>query len=376
MNVLGTAAFFAFGALLVLFGANAGEIIQTLRLDYAEFGLAASTLLLGIGAGIFCAGPLVDRLARRPLFLLACASVALAALSVGPRTTYEALLFASFVIGFGAGFYETLLNAVIVEESASKAPRRLLFIHSAATCGAAVTLFAIGSLREPLGLAWYDSFRAAGLLHGALLFGAPLLPTQRPSVHDWGDQASSRSEEGRRLLIAICIATSVYVGVESTLTTFVADHAQKNLGFGADRAAGVVGFFWSGLLAGRLTLGLSHKEPGAGTTALLALVSSAVVAAFFGGWTTSPELAMALTGFFLGGVFPIMIGLAGVTMPGAAGTAVALAAGLGSLGGFLVPWLTGILAAHTDLAVALTSLSPWLLVLAIASAVIRRLQIR
>jgi fucose permease len=63
-------------------------------------------------------------------------------------------------------------------------------------------------------------------------------------------------------------------------------------------------------------------------------------------------------------------------MPGAAGTAVALAAGLGSLGGFLVPWLTGILAAHTDLAVALTSLSPWLLVLAIASAVIRRLQIR
>ncbi len=123
-------------------------------------------------------------------------------------------------------------------------------------------------------------------------------------------------------------------------------------------------------------VGLSQKEPGAGTTALLALVSSAVVGAFFVGWTSPPEVAMALTGFFLGGVFPIMIGLAGVTMPGAAGTAVALAAGLGSVGGFLVPWLTGILATHTNLAVALASLSPWLLALAIASAVVRRRQIQ
>jgi fucose permease len=295
---------------------------------------------------------------------------------VGPRTTYEALLVASFAIGFGAGFYETILNAVVVEEWGSRAPRRLLFIHSAATCGAAVTLFAIGFLREPLGLVWYDSFRAAGLLHAALLFGVPLLPTLRPSVHDPGNEAASRSVEGRRLLIAICVATCVYVGVESALTTFVADHAEKNLGFSAERAAGVVGFFWSGLLAGRLAVGLSHKEPGAGTTALLALISSAVVAAFFVGWTTSPELAMALTGFFLGGVFPIMIGLAGVTMPGAAGTAVAFAAGLGSLGGFLIPWLTGILAAHTGLEAALTSLSPWLLVLAITSAAVHRRQIR
>ncbi|MEE8164727.1 MAG: hypothetical protein V3T64_04090, partial [Myxococcota bacterium] len=262
----------------------------------------------------------------------------------------------------------------IVEESGSQAPRRMLFIHSAATAGAAVTLFAIDFLREPLGLVWYDCFRAAGFLHAALLFGVPLLPTQRPSVHDWGSEAPSQSVEGRLLLTAICVATAVYVGVESALTTFVAEHAQKNLGFGADRAAGVVGFFWTGLLAGRLAFGLSHKEPGAGTTALLALVSSAVVAAFFVGWTTSPELAMALTGFFLGGVFPIMIGLAGVTMPGAAGTAVALAAGLGSVGGFLVPWLTGILANHTNLAVALVSLSPWLIVLAIASAVVRRRQ--
>ena len=376
MNVLATAAFFAFGSLLVLFGANASEIIQALRLDYAEFGLAASILSLGVGSGIFCAGPLVDRLARRPLFLLACASVALAALSVGPKTTYQALLFASFVIGFGAGFYETVLNAVIVEKSGSKAPRRLLFIHSAASSGAAVTLFAIGFLREPLGLVWYDSFRAAGLLHVALLLGIPLLPTQRPSVQDRGNEAASGPVEGRQLLIAICVSTAIYVGVESALTTFSADHAQQDLGFSPDRAAGVVGFFWSGLLAGRLMVGLSQKEPGAGTTALLALVSSAVVGAFFVGWTIPPEVAMALTGFFLGGVFPIMIGLAGVTMPGAAGTAVALAAGLGSVGGFLVPWLTGILATHTDLALALASLAPWLLMLAIASAVVRRRQIR
>jgi fucose permease len=265
---------------------------------------------------------------------------------------------------------------VIVEQSGPRAPRRLLFIHSAATCGAAATLFAIGFVREPLGLVWYDSFRGVGLLHVGLLFGFPLLPTQRPSIDPTDDARGSQSQTGRLALIAICFATAVYVGVESALTYFVADFAQKDLGISADRAAGIVGFFWSGLLAGRLTIGLSHKEPGAGITALLALISSAVVAAFFMGWTTSPELAMALTGFFLGGVFPIMIGLAGMTMPGSAGTAVALAAGLGSLGGFLIPWWTGIIAAHTNLAIALASLSPWLLLLAITSAIVRRRQIQ
>jgi fucose permease len=376
MNGLATASFFAFGALLVLFGANASEIIRDLSLDYAEFGFLASMLSMGIGSGILCAGPAADRLPRRPLFVLSVGGVAFTSFAVGTSIDYSSFLVASFGIGFGAGFYETVLNTVIVEQSGLAAPRRLLFIHSAATLGATLTPFAIGLLREPLALEWLDSFRMAGVLHGALLLGTGLLPASRASTIAPKTPSPVAANGHRRLLAAICLATFVYVGVESALTFFVADYAQNDLGLAAGRASGSIGFFWLGLLVGRMAIGLSPRAPSAGTTSLLALVSATVVCAFFSFGVPSVEWAMTITGFFLGGVFPIMIGMAGIARPQATGMAVALAAGLGSLGGFVIPWLTGIIATATDLGTALASLSIWLFLLVLTSAAIHRRQAR
>ena len=44
--------------------------------------------------------------------------------------------------------------------------------------------------------------------------------------------------------------------------------------------------------------------------------------AFGQGMIDTPEIAMAGIGFFLGGVFPVMIGLAGLALPSAPGLAV------------------------------------------------------
>jgi fucose permease len=376
MTGLATASFFAFGALLVLFGANVAEIIEELDLDYAAFGLLASALSLGLGVGILSAGPLTDRLPRRPLFGLSCACVALACLSVGPGISYEKLVACSAMIGFGAGFYETLLNTTVVEQSGITAPRRLLFVHAAATLGAATTPFAIALLREPLDLAWYDMFHAAGFLHVALIFGLLLIPNARSVAFDAHREPPRPARESRVALTAICIATFAYVGVESALTFFVADHVQRDLGFAADRSSGVVGFFWMGLFCGRLIIGLLPLEPAAGTTSLMSLASGAMLLAFFSAGIVGPEWAMGLTGAFLGGVFPIMIALAGLAMPAATGMAVALAAGLGSLGGFLIPWSTGLIANATSLGFALSTLALWLLVLTIAAASLARRQPR
>ena len=80
---------------------------------------------------------------------------------------------------------------------------------------------------------------------------------------------------------------------------------------------------------------------------------------------------MAGIGFFLGGVFPVMIGLAGVAFPSSAGIAVGLAGGLGSLGGFVVPWLTGRIATDGGLGVALSTLAAWLGLLVVGAFVSR-----
>jgi hypothetical protein len=54
---LAVASFLAFGALLVLYGANASEMIEALGLGYADLGLLGSCLSLGLGVGIVIAGP-------------------------------------------------------------------------------------------------------------------------------------------------------------------------------------------------------------------------------------------------------------------------------------------------------------------------------
>lgn len=381
--MLAVASFLAFGALLVLFGANATELIGRLELDYADLGLLGSMLSLGLGIGIVGAGPICDRLPRRPLYVAACLVVMGATLSLGAHTSYNALLLHTLGIGLGAGFYETVLNALIVEEFGDRAPRRLIFVHSAATLAASLTPLVFEAARELTPLAWYDTFRIIGSLHIVLLLGAIFVP-MRPSPRVTARAAQATLDappsvpaapDDRIALAAVCVAAFAYVGVESALTLFVADHATSDLGLDAARAARTISAFWGGLLVGRLAIGFAPRQAGAGTTATLAGVGASITLLFGFGWIASPELAMAGTGFCLGGVFPIMIGLAGLALPSSAGTAVGLAGGLGSLGGFVVPWFTGRIATHAgsgSLSLALASLSGWLLLLVVAALVTRR----
>lgn len=391
MTGLSVASFLAFGALLVLFGSNGSELISALGIGYADLGLVGSCLSLGLGVGIVIAGPLIDRLPRRPLYISACACVLAACATLGPETTFRGLLVHATLIGFGAGFYETVLNALIIEEFGSGAPRRLVFTHSAATLAAALTPLFFDALRDVTTLAWYDTFRIAGALHAALILGALFVPMYAAGQHEAEAAAASGSSHGHGTtgpiagapsngqdlpaFAAICLATFAYVGVESALTLFVADHARTDLGLDASRAAGSISAFWSGLLVGRLGVGFAPRAPGMGTTAALAAIAALIVFGFGRGWISPPELAMAGTGFFLGGVFPVMIGIAGQTLPRRAGLAVGLAGGLGSLGGFVVPWITGELAGTGGLPSALAALSGWLFLL-VGGAGFVRLRLR
>jgi FHS family glucose/mannose:H+ symporter-like MFS transporter len=377
---LATASFLAFGTLLVLFGANASEIISSLGLDYAEFGLLGSMLSLGLGVGIVVAGPIADRLPRRPLFIASCVVVIAGTTTLGPQTTYQQLMIHIVAVGLGAGFYETVLNVLIIEEFGDAAGRRLLFIHSGAPFAACVVPLLIGFLRADFELDWYSTFRWAGVLHipliAAACFNSMQITSEQRTAHPLsaGDARKTTPPTrapNRFVLAAICVATFAYVGVESALTIFVVDFTVTDLELGATRAAGTISAFWGGLLVGRLASALSPRSQGAYATAASALLASGIIAGFGLGLFDLPEFAMAAAGLALGGVFPVMIGLAGQTLPASPATAVGLAGGLGSLGGFLVPWLTGRLASADGLPFAITSLSGWLLLLLAAAMTAR-----
>lgn len=379
-TTLAFASFLAFGALLVLYGANSIELLDALDLDYADLGLVGSMLSLGLGVGIVCAGPIIDRFPRRPLYVGACGLVVAACATLGPETSYAALLAHTLVIGFGAGFYETVLNAVVVEDLGDDAPRRLVFVHAGAPAAACATplLFELGRSFAPF--AWHDTFRVAAAAHLLLIVGALAVPMREPARGNTSPERSTsdrpavsrRRPDDRVALAALCLACFAYVGVESAVSLFVADHTSSSLGLDPARGARTLSAFWGGLALGRLAIGMSGRPVSAGTTALLASVAGVLMVAFGSGVLAAPELAMAGVGFFLGGVFPVMIGLAGIALPSSAGTAVGLAGGLGSVGGFVVPWLTGQIASATDLALALASLGLWLGLLVLAATLAHR----
>ena len=376
-TILSIASFLAFGALLVLFGANASELIETLGLDYEEFGRVGAMLSLGLGVGIIAAGPLIDRLPRRPLYVTACSLVLVATTPLGPESSYGQLLLHTIAIGFGAGFYETVLNALIVEGFGTRAPRRLVFVHAGATAAAAATPLLFEFIRSTTPLFWYDTFRLAGAAHALLILGALFVPMAPPGGHAREDDsvAAPLRVDDPRTLAAVCLACFAYVGVEAAATLFVADHATTVLGLGAERAARTISAFWGGLLVGRLAIGLSPRPVGGFAIAALASVAALLFVAFGQGGIASPEIATAAIGFFLGGVFPVMIGLAGIALPSRPGLAVGLAGGLGSLGGFVVPWISGLVAQTSSLSFALSTLGLWLGLL-VAGAAITHIRLR
>jgi fucose permease len=81
---------------------------------------------------------------------------------------------------------------------------------------------------------------------------------------------------------------------------------------------------------------------------------------------------MGACGLALSGVFPLMIAIAGQLVPQAPGKAVAIVAGLGSLGGFALPPLTGAIADASQISLAIGSLAAWCLLIAVAGAVAAR----
>jgi fucose permease len=371
---LATATFLALGSLLVLFGANATEIISSLELDYADVGLLGSMLSLGLGLGIVIAGPIADRMARRPIYIASCAVVIASTMTLGPETTFAELMIRMIAIGFGAGFYETVLSVIIIEEFGDAARQRLLFIHAGAPLAACLVPLLMGLLRLNVDFEWYTTFRIVGLLHVPLIVAAcfqsmKATPTLAAPV---GAGAERNAPSPNRIALAgICLATFAYVGVESSITIFVADHTVTDLGLSAERAAWTISSFWGGLFVGRLASGFAPRSPGAGITAVFAFIGAGIILAFGLGWVGYPEISMATAGIVLGGVFPVMVGLAGQSLPASPATAVGLAGGLGSLGGFVIPWCTGELARSSGLPFAITTLSAWLLLLVAAALVAR-----
>jgi fucose permease len=355
--------FMAFGVVLVLVGANQDALARSLSLDLTESGLLVALLSLGLSVGVVAAGPLFDRLPRRPLFVGALATAGLTLLCVEPGLGYSQWLAVVALTGLGIGAYNTLINAVVAQRFRHASSRPMTVMHSAASLGAIAGPPLVVWISERSH--WTDSFVYAGLAHIALAIAACFLRFPPPE--------EARGMPWSRLFPALWplgLATFAYVGAEACMTLYAVPYAE---GLGLPARAGQYGisFFWVGLLAGRLlvaALGLGDaRVVQAGGLAAALLLAGAVASA-----TQAVGVSLFCVGAALGGVYPVVIALAGQRAPGAEGSAAGLVAGLGGIGGFVVPWLTGSLGDYGGISVAYGSISIWCSIAAVAAFIAHR----
>jgi MFS family permease len=366
---LGFAAFLVFGVVLVLVGANQAALARDLSLDLSRSGLLGAALVLGIGAGVVGAGPLVDRYPRRPLWVFSTGLAGAALLGVSPQLGFERMLAQLALVGLALGLYDTLVSTLVAQRFRERALRPMSVIHSAATLGAMLgpVLTAWLSARGH----WTLSFHAAGYAHLALAAAGLWLALPAPDR----EPARAAAEPARgpvfsRALIPFALASFGYVGIESALTVFAVPYASQGHGLPVSRGLASITAFWMGLFGGRLIPLALPFAPGAGWIAAAGAAGAASLA--IGRFVPAPELVFGAAGLALGCVYPLAIALAAQRFPEARGTATGLTAGAGALGGFAVPWLHGALGDRFGASAAVAALAFWSLLVGAAALLLRR----
>ncbi|HKA14335.1 MAG TPA: MFS transporter, partial [Myxococcota bacterium] len=245
-------AFLAFGAVLVLIGANQASLASELGLDLARSGLLASALALGLGAGVVIAGPLFDRYPRRPLFVGSMLLAAAALIGVQREMSYARWLAHAAGAGAGIGLYDTLINAVIGQRYRERAARPMLAVHSAATIGAMLGPPIAGWIASARHFT--ASYHAAGWAHLAIAAWAACVPLPAPEPRTPTPRGGATRALPLGPLLPLATVAFAYVGVESSVTVFAVPYATDALGLDPARGRFAISAFWLGLLAGRLAL--------------------------------------------------------------------------------------------------------------------------
>jgi fucose permease len=365
---VGFAAFLAFGVVLVLVGANQADLAKALGMDLSRSGLLGAAVALGAGTGVTAAGPLVDRFPRRPLFVAALLVAALALLTLGRNVSFWQAFAHLALLGMGAGFYDTLLNAVVIHESGAHAAKPLALLHAGATAGAVAGPPLIGWLARVGDWTW--SFHATGAIFVLLAAWASWVRLPAPPK-----RAAARAGDRifRLPLLALAVVGFAYVGVETAVTLFAVPWAHTLLVLPPARGQMAISTFWLGLLGGRLAMLGLGRSLGTRFLAAAGISGALILAAAL--WARIPQLELVTlaSGLALGAVYPVMIALAGAEFPFASGTAAGLVAGAGALGGFAIPWMTGALGDAVGLAAGLATSSLWCLAITAAAFALARM---
>ena len=369
MIPLSFCGYFCLGLVLILLGSNQADLARDLDLDLAQTGMLASAFATGMFVGMGGAGPLYDRLPHRPLFVAAFLLTAIALFGFGPDNSFRETLILFAAIGFGSGAYDTLFNAAVANRYRERSAKPMALLHSGTAIGAIIGPLLVAAIATRWH--WTRSFHLMGVAH--LAVGAVTMLIRLPERTPTAPTANvAEPTVFSRAMVPFVMVSFAYLGLESAMAVFAVPYATEGLALDVLDGQTAISSMWFGLLAGRLGTLLIR-----GTLDGRVLIGSGILccaAITIDAALGSSQIAILYfcVGFALGPVFPLALALAGQRFPHSLGSVIGLAAGAGSTGCFVVPWLTGILGDQAGIAFAVKWLSVWAVAIALGGVVILR----
>jgi MFS family permease len=343
------------------------HLVASRDLTPAALGAGLAVMAATSIGALAAAGPLADRIGRRPLAVAGAAGFAAAFVLLAAVEAQAALWPTLALYGVASGFLDLAANAVGSDYERAHERRAMIRLHAGFSAAAAVGALLAGAIGP-------DTYRLAALVYVALAAAAAIapLPPHEAAAEDppagaahetsvtAGESSQGRDESGGGRLallripaiaLAVAICTVCFFG-DGAIEGYAALFMREALESGALLTGAALAAFHGASLAGRLLFSRARDERRVLTIAgLLASAAMAVVVV-----AREPAIAAAgllVVGFALAPVVPTALSIAGRNAPGRSATAVSLVTTVGYSAFVLGPPLVGALASVTSLRTAL-----------------------
>lgn len=376
-GVLGCAALLLIGWTGLLVPSLIRSVKEAFDQSDAGIGIFYFLYAVAYAAGSFGGGPATERLGRRTVLGAAVGIHAIGLVALGLAPSWEVFLVAALPGGLGAGAVDGGVNGLFLDRFRTGRGRALNLLHLFFSLGALSAPLAVGVLVDG-GVGWQEIIVVTGLIAipVALFFGIVPMPSGRrragtaaamstePTdgfaatelVSTDASQPISRAAAARgRLaapLILLGVAIGCYVasevGVSNWLVRFLEPAPLST-------ATTALSLYWAGLAAGRLVSSqladrFDHLHF---ATVCAAGIAIALVGAIFVPSLPASIALFALTGFFSGPVFPMIVAIGGERYPDRSAAVGGFLTGSAVIGSIIYPPVMGFLSVSVGLTVAM-----------------------
>jgi MFS family permease len=324
------------------------HLVSTRGLTPPELGAGLAVMAATSIGALAAAGPLADRVGRRPLAVAGAAGFA-ATFALLAGVEAKAALWPTLALyGVASGFLDLAANAVGSDYERAHRRRAMIRLHAGFSGAAAVGALMAGAVGA-------DTYWIVAALYVALAVVtavAPLPPHEaaadEPSLPARGRLALLRTPA---IAVAVGLVTLCFFG-DGAIEGYAALFLREVLESGSLLTGAALAAFHSASLIGRLVFSKPADERLVLTIAgLLASAAMTVVVV-----ARAPAVAaggLLVVGFALAPVVPTALSIAGRNAPGRSATAVSLVTTVGYGAFVLGPPVVGLLAEATSLRIAL-----------------------